>query len=115
MKVGREERAMNYKMACPSCETRVSRWHMFTSPAIYHRCRGCGALFRITTAGWLATMTVVALQILWFVLTEMGVISRSAAIIFLLVTFAISVWLLPYFSPVHLKHQAGKIGDGGTT
>jgi hypothetical protein len=97
------ERAVSYKLSCPACGRRVSRWHAFTEPTLFHRCRGCGTLLR---AAWAGTLLVVAVEIAWFVLYRMRIISALTAIGLLLLTFALAVWLLPYFTPAIVKQRA---------
>jgi hypothetical protein len=96
---------MNYKAFCPTCGTKVSRWRLFSTPVIYYRCSQCGASFRVSAAGWVATFIVVAVQLCWFALYRVGIISSYVAIGLLLLTCGLAVWLLPYFSPVRLKAQ----------
>ena len=100
------DHAMNYKISCPSCGTKVSRWHIFCEPALHHRCRKCDARIRVGLIGWLATFAVVAVQILWFVLYRRHLISLYLAIGLLLVTCGLAIWILPYLTPVHLVRQA---------
>src|ERR1043166_3218928 len=99
---------MNYKVSCPSCGLRATRWQIFGSPTIYHRCRGCGASFGLTAAGWCSMFGVIALQIGWFVLAQFQVVSRYTAIALLLATCGLAIWLLPYFSPVKLRKMGSK-------
>src|SRR5215469_8418052 len=96
---------MNYKVSCPSCGMRASRWRIFGVPSIYCRCRGCGATFGLTAAGWGSMFVVIVVEILLFVLGHSQVISRFVAIGALIATCALAIWLLPYFSPVKLRSQ----------
>jgi uncharacterized protein (DUF983 family) len=94
---------MNYKACCPVCGGRASRWHLFTSPRIYHRCRSCGANFRLTAAGHASVFAVVVLQVGWYLLVQLQIISHYVAIGLLLATCASAIWLLPYLSPLRLR------------
>ena len=69
-------------------------------PTLYHRCRGCGALFRMS---WISAIIVVVVQLLWFALEKLHIISPYIALVLLLVTFGLAVWLLPYLTPTRLK------------
>lgn len=100
--VSQSERAMNYKLSCPACGKRVSRWLAFSEPIIFHRCRGCGIHF---PTSWTATFVVVAIEIGWLVLERMRIISPWVAIGLVLLTCVLAIWLLPYFSPTILKDQ----------
>ncbi len=101
------EAAMNYKFSCPSCGRRTSRWHIFLEPVIYHRCRGCGARFRTTLSGWLATCAVVALQVAYFILARRRVIAPYQAIALVVGICGLAIWLLPYFTPARLQLRSG--------
>ena len=70
---------MTYKLSCPACGTKMSRWQ-FSPPAIYYRCRECGARLRLSAAGWIATFVVITGQFLWFVLYRNGSISNYVGI-----------------------------------
>jgi DNA-directed RNA polymerase subunit RPC12/RpoP len=94
---------MNYKATCPTCGTKVSRWRLFSTPVIYYRCGNCGASFRVSPAGWIASLIVVAAQLSWFVLYRFGIIASYVGIGLLLLTCGLAIWLLPYFSPVRLR------------
>src|SRR4051812_12654328 len=96
-------RRILYKVSCPSCGVRAARRHIFGSPTLYHRCRGCGAMFGLTAAGWVNLFIVVAMELFWFALAETRIVSPKVAIGFILATCALGIWLLPYFSPVRLR------------
>jgi hypothetical protein len=97
--------AMRYKIACPSCGAKLSRWHWIFS-AIYYRCRSCGILFGMTALGWAVYLTVVAVEIFWYALCRLHFISSYVAIVLVVVTCAFGVWLLPYLTPVQFRRQA---------
>jgi hypothetical protein len=98
--------AMDYKITCPKCGTKLSRWHYFSTMSIYYRCRSCNAQFRMTTAGWLISLGVVALEIGCFVLYRLHFIPAYLAIDLLLIVCSLAVWLLPFVISVKLKHNA---------
>ena len=100
------EVAMNYRVTCPSCGKKVSRWHIFGEPTIYHRCRSCGTEF---STGWAGVIIVVAVELFWFALERFQVISSHLAIALVLVTCVLAVWLLPYFTSVRSKLESDKI------
>ncbi len=52
--------------------------------------------------GWVATLVVLAVLILWFVMDQMHVISPLVAIGLTVATCGLAAWLLPYFLPVRL-------------
>jgi hypothetical protein len=81
----------------------MSRWYIFCEPVIYHRCRGCGVKYR---SGWVSPVVVVAIALIWFMLERMHYISPYTAIGLLLVTFVLTIWLVPYFANVHRKPDA---------
>lgn len=96
---------MKIKIICPRCATRLSRWHYFSTTSLHYRCRSCGARFRLTAAGWLATFGIIAIQGLWFVLARWQVIPAPVAIGLLLLTCGLAMWLLPYLTPVKLSAE----------
>ena len=97
---------MKYKIICPVCGTKLSRWHYFSTASIHCQCRSCGARFRMTTFGWLLTLFVVMLEILLLVLFRREFISRLTALGLLLTTCALAIWLLPSLTPVQLQGGA---------
>jgi hypothetical protein len=48
----------------------------------------------------------VSIQIFWFILHYLGLVSRYGAIGLLLVTCGLALWLLPYFSPTTLRQRS---------
>jgi len=73
-----------------------------------HSCRDCGARFRATALGWVATLVVLAVLILWFVMFQMHLISPLVAIALTVATCGLATWLLPYFTPVRLEQKSTK-------
>ena len=96
---------MDYKASCPNCNKRMSRWHIFGEPTIYHRCRGCGVRFRPTLAGNLAIIGFLVLAAILFALVRMRVLSPLAALVLLMVKLVIMVWIAPYITPVKVKQD----------
>ena len=92
------ESTVEYKLSCPSCKKRVSRWFIFFEPVVYHRCRGCGVKFRTSSV---STLAFVALATLWFALERKHVISPVIALVLVLITLVLMICLVPYFTPVH--------------
>ena len=92
---------MTYRISCPDCSAKVSRWQCFLTPTLDYRCRKCGAKFRISPVGWLVALVVVVLQVLWFLLALRHVISAQIALLLILLTCILSLWLLPYLTPVN--------------
>jgi hypothetical protein len=92
---------MTYRISCPDCQARVPRWQCFLTPTLDYRCRKCGAKFRISPLGWLVALLVIVLQVLWFCLTVRHIISPRLALVLVLVTCILSLWLLPYLIPVN--------------
>jgi apolipoprotein N-acyltransferase len=97
---------MDYKIICPGCGTRLSRWRYFSTLSIYYRCPGCAARFRLTAKGFAITFAVGGVQILWVVLDLLDVISWYVAIDFLLATCALALWLLPLWTPVQAERPS---------
>jgi len=54
---------------------------------------------------WTGAVIVVAVEILWFVLERMHIISPYIALALILITCGLAIWLLPYFTPTRLKRQ----------
>jgi uncharacterized membrane protein len=57
---------------------------------------------------WASTFIFIVCVILWFELGRRHVISPVVSIGLLLATIALTIWLLPYFTPVRLKRQPDK-------
>jgi hypothetical protein len=94
---------MDYKIICPGCKTRLSRWRYYSTLYIYYRCPACGARFRMTAKGFAITFAAAALQCLWLVLNLLDVISWYVAMDFLFVTVVLATWLLPLLTPVQAR------------
>ena len=94
---------MDYKVKCPDCGTRLSRWRYFSSLSIYYRCPKCAARYRMTARGFAMTFAGVCVQLLWAVLNLFGIISWYVAIDFLVLTCGVCVWLLPFWTPVRAE------------
>lgn len=91
---------MTYKVICPACGKKVSRWYIFLEPKVYHRCRGCSVEFR---TNWMGAVFVIGIEMLWFALEELHVLSPVAAIGLIAATCVLAIWLLPYFSPTQRR------------
>src|SRR5260370_9892236 len=96
---------MVYKISCPSCGARLSRWHWMTS-AIHYRCRSCGVRFRMRASGWALYFAVIAIEVFWYVLFRMHVVSSYVAIGLILVTCGLATWYLPFLTPVWFGRKA---------
>jgi len=94
---------MDYKIICPGCKTRLSRWRYYSTLSIYYRCPACGARFRMTAKGFAITFAVAAVQSLWLVLDLLDIISWYVAIDFLFLTIALAIWILPLLTPVQAR------------
>jgi len=90
---------MEYKIVCPKCGARLSRWHWMLSVTEY-RCRNCQARFCMTFLGWLMTVGVILEEFLWFALFQVKVISMGVAIGLVVATCVVGTWALPYWTPV---------------
>jgi uncharacterized protein (DUF983 family) len=101
--LGHIENPMEYKTSCPNCRKRVSRWYIFFEPTFYHRCRGCGAKFRMNHVD---TLIALIIATVCCVLERMHLISPMVVVGLLLATMIVWIWLLPYFSPTQLKREA---------
>jgi hypothetical protein len=99
---------MEYKIKCPACETRLSRWRYFSSLSIHYRCRNCGGRFRMTAQGFAITFAVAGVQLVWFCLGVVGVLQPYVAFDFLAATCALAIWLLPNYTPVQAERLPGK-------
>lgn len=91
---------MKYQFSCPACGVRLSRWRIFTTLTLDYHCRDCGATFRLSLLGWMICLGVIALQFLCFGLSLKRVIPPFAAIALLAVICGLTLWLLPYLTPV---------------
>ena len=100
---------MKYKIVCPVCGKRVSRWRVFLDPTIFHRCRDCGLRFRTR---WTETLLVVATLFAWFILEKTRIISPLVAIGLVSLTGALAIWLLPYFTRVIPERRATPDASG---
>ena len=99
---------MDYKIKCPDCGTRLSRWHYFSSISIHYRCRDCGGRFRMTGKGFVITFAVSGLLGVWFGLGLIGVLPFYMAFDFLAATCAVAIWLLPNLTPVQAEQPMDK-------
>jgi hypothetical protein len=97
---------MTYKFSCPSCGTKVSRWRIFFE-IVNTRCKGCGSRLAVTPLGWVVIFGVVALEILWYAVTRMRMISTYTGMIFVVVTCVLAIWYIPYLMPVRLASNEG--------
>jgi uncharacterized protein (DUF983 family) len=96
---------MDYKCSCPKCATRMSRWYIFCQPTIYHRCRNCGARYRLPASGWLIAFIPIPLALLLHFMAREQIISRQIALGLLILLLVITVLLLPYFLTVRLDSR----------
>jgi uncharacterized protein (DUF983 family) len=97
---------MTYKLACPGCGERVSRQRAFLYPRLNDSCRACGTKFRVSAAGWIASLMVLALEVLCYEACQKHLISRYVGIALVLLICVAATWLLPYFAPVVRTSQA---------
>jgi hypothetical protein len=98
---------MNYKIICPACSTRLSRWRYFSTLSIYYRCPRCGARFRMTARGFAVTFAAVAVLFFSVALFSFGVVSWYVALDLLFVTGGLALWLLPLLTPVQAARPRG--------
>ena len=91
---------MTYKMICPDCGAKLSRFDYCTTPSIDYTCRKCATKFRMTAIGWLITSVVVALEMAAFTLYIMKILPPWVLIVFILGICALAVWLIPFLTPV---------------
>jgi hypothetical protein len=96
---------MHYKAACPSCETKVSRWILCSELTIYYRCRGCGMRMRVSSRGWVATFAGIVLVAACYFLYRDLAVSKAAAIGLILVQLALAIGLAPYVLPMQLARE----------
>lgn len=59
----------------------------------------------MTAMGWLITLAVVVLELLWYVLFRVRIISPYTAIGLLFVTCGVATFYLPYLTPVRLAQK----------
>jgi len=58
--------------------------------------------------GWVATLVVLAVLILGFVMFRMRLISPLVAIGLTVATCSLAIWLLPYVTSVQLEQKSAK-------
>jgi hypothetical protein len=63
----------------------------------------------MTGVGWFLALGIIAVQIAWYVLYRLHIISSYAGIGLLLITCGLATWLLPYFTPVKIGRQKGGV------
>ena len=97
---------MDYKVKCPDCGTRLSRWRYFSSLSVYYRCPKCAARYRMTARGFAITFAAACVQLVWAALELLGVISWYVAFDFLVLTCGVCLWLLPFWTPVRAERPA---------
>ena len=97
---------MIYKMICPNCGTKLSRFDYCTTPSIDYTCRKCATKFRMTAIGWFITFAVVLFEMVAFALYILKIIPPWALIIFILGICALAVWLIPFMTPVKTVAQS---------
>jgi len=98
---------MDYKIICPGCTTRLSRWRYFSTLSIYYRCPRCGARFRMTAKGFAVTFAAVAVLSFSVALYWFGVVSWYVALDLLFATGGLALWLLPLLTPVQAVRPRG--------
>jgi hypothetical protein len=94
---------MDYKIICPGCGTRLSRWRYFSTLSIYYRCPRCGARFRMTGKGFTVTFAAVAVLFFPVALYWLGLVSWYVAMDLLFVAGGLALWLLPLLTPVQAE------------
>lgn len=98
---------MDYKIICPACRTRLSRWRYFSTLSIYYRCPRCCARFRMTAKGFAVTFAAVAVLSFSVALYWFGIVSWYVALDLLFVTGGLALWLLPLLTPVQAVRPRG--------
>lgn len=96
---------MHYRASCPNCGTKVSRQDIFGRASWHHPCR-CGSKLGNTPGGWILLGSVVALEIASYALYRMHVLSPLMAASLLVLILGLSVWLLPYFTPLKIVSRS---------
>jgi len=99
---------MDYKIICPGCKTRLSRWRYFSTLSIYYRCPDCGARFRMTGKGFAITIAASAVLFFSVALNLFGVVSWYVAMDLLFVIGGLALWLLPLLTPVQAERGRGE-------
>jgi DNA-directed RNA polymerase subunit RPC12/RpoP len=97
---------MDYKVKCPDCGTRLSRWRYFSSLSVYYRCQKCAARYRMTARGFAITLAAACVPLVWAALDLLDVISWYVAVDFLVLTCGLCIWLLPFWTPVRAERPA---------
>jgi hypothetical protein len=62
----------------------------------------------MSLSAYVATLVFIAVQALWCFLERGGLLPRSASMGFVVVTFGLAVWLLPYFCATQVAQRSGE-------
>jgi len=86
----------------------MSRWRIFTTLTLDYRCGACGATFRLSGTGWLVCLGVIVIQLLCFGLSVKRLVPPFAAVTLFAAIYGLTLWLLPYLTPVRPGAPGGR-------